>query len=224
MNTKRLHIVVLLFASLYGNMSRAQYDNTKAFLFLSVFCEEANSYFEQSADFIKEFHTWYDNFSYECTTPIEIPVDTIWRDSLQSYEKYTIQLFKINKSSHSPIYYTLKISSCNTYRFSFTGTLWIRLSGYRESDIKVFFDALRKQGVKKREIVEMVKQWCNSDEMFRELNWDCLLKGYFKNNTHFSCYISRANMWYLERFSGEDTSIYADFSKRLLSGTLHKFD
>ena len=203
MNTKRLHIVVLLFASLYGNMSRAQYDNTKAFLFLSVFCEEANSYFEQSADFIKEFHTWYDNFSYE---------------------KYTIQLFKINKSSHSPIYYTLKISSCNTYRFSFTGTLWIRLSGYRESDIKVFFDALRKQGVKKREIVEMVKQWCNSDEMFRELNWDCLLKGYFKNNTHFSCYISRANMWYLERFSGEDTSIYADFSKRLLSGTLHKFD
>ena len=221
---KSIFIAVLLSIILSTNLCNAQEDKTKAFLFLSVFCEEANSYFEQSADFIKEFHTWYDNFSYEYTNPAEIPVDTIWHDSLQSYEKYTIQLFKIKKSSHSPIYYILKISSCDTYRFSFPETLWIRLSGYRESDIKVFLDALRKQGLKKREIIEMVNQWCISDEMFREIDWDCLLKGYYKNNTHSDCFVSGANIRYKMRYWGQESDIYAIFSKKPLAGTLFEFD
>lgn len=222
MNTKILHVIVLLTASLFGNICRAQDDNTKAFLFLSVFCEKSDFYFEQSAEIINQFHTRYENFSYEYTNPAEIVVDTFFCDSPTNYEKYTIQLFKIKTGSLVPSYYILKISSCDTYKFSFPGTLWIRLSGYRECDIKVFFDALRKQGLKKREIIEMVHQWCNSHEMFREIDWDCLLKGYFKNNTQSTCFASGANMLYSARFLGDGNDIYAVFSKRLLSGVLVK--
>lgn len=207
-----------------NNICVAQGKDIKAFLFLSIFCEESNSYLEGSAQRLKDIQKLYENFSYECTRPLVIPVDTFSCDSLKSYEKYTIQLFKIQRNTFIPSYYILRVTSCDTYRFSFSEELWIRLSGYRESDIKVFFDALRKQGLKKREIVDMVNQWRKTDELFRELDWDCLLKGYFKNNTCSSCYISGANIYYKARFGRMEDDIYADFSKRPLSGTLYRFD
>lgn len=222
MTIKNIISAVLLSITLSTNLCNAQ-DKTKAFLFLSVFCEESDSYYELSADIVKRFDSIYENFSYECTKPLVIPVDTFHRDPLKSYEKYTIQLFKI-RSSHTPAYYILRLSSCDTYKFSFPEELWIRISGYRESDLKVFFDALRKRGLKKKEIIDMVNQWRNADEMFCELDWDCLLKGYFKNITCYSCYVSGANIRYKACYLGEDNDIYAVFSKKTLAGTLFKFD
>ena len=219
----RLTCIFIIIMTLCINLCMAQNENMKAFLFLSVFCEESDSNYEQSAQIINDIQDHYNKFSYKSTKPLVIPVDTFSCDSLKSYEKYTIQLFKIQRNTFIPPYYILRVTSCDTYRFSFSEELWIRLSGYRESDIKVFFDALRKQGLKKREIVDMVNQWRKTDELFRELDWDCLLKGYFKNNTCSSCYISGANIYYKARYGGREDDIYAVFSEKPLAGSLLKF-
>lgn len=220
---KKIIGALLINLGLFANICNAQDDNTKSFLFLSVFCEEADTYYEQSSDILKRFNSLYENFSYECTKPITIPVSKIKQDSLMDYEKYNIQLFKIRKS-HIPSYYIMRLFACDTYKFSFREDIWIRISGYKESDLKVFFDALIKRGMKKLEIQEMVDIWRNSDEMFREIDWDCLMDGYYNNNTHFSCYVSGTNLWYKARYLGGDDDIYAVFSKKILAGTLFKFD
>lgn len=222
MTIKKYFIALLLSISLLTNVCHAQKDNTKAFLFLSVFCDVYDSYYEQSADIVKEFHILYEEFSYECTKPLEISVSKYPRDTLRPYEKYTIQLFKIKRGPITPSYYILKLGPCDTYKFSFSETLWIRVSGYQESDLKVFFDSLTERGLRKKDIVGMVEKWRESDEMFCEIDWGCLLKGYFENNTHLGCYISGAKMMYDARYYLED--IYAIFSKGILAGTLQKFD
>lgn len=220
---KKSHAALLLSIILSINLCHSQEKNTKAFLFLSIFCEESYSYYEQSANVVKDFYSLYERFTYESTNPIDIPVSSFIMDSLKDYEKYTIQLFKI-RSSHNPSYYILRLYSCNTYKFSFPEDLWIRISGYRECDLKVFFDALKKRGLSNREISEMVDLWRNSNELFREIDWDCLMNGYFKNNTHSNCYVSNANIWYMARYLGEENDIYAVFSKKLIAGILSKLD
>ena len=220
---KNILVFFILGMGLSANLCHAQDHNTKAFLFLSVFCEESDSYYEQSADIIKRFDTLYENFTYECTKPLAIPTSRFIKDSLMDYEKYTIQLFKI-KRTRIPSYYIMRIASCDTYLFSFPEELWIRICGYRESDLKVFFDALKKRGVTNNEISEMVESWCDANELFREIDWNCLMNGYFKNDTHSSCYASGSNIWYKARYLGEKNDIYAVFSSKPLAGILLKLD
>ena len=220
---KKYFCTILICIVLSAFACHAQEDNTKAFLFLGIFCEESASYFDESSDIVKAFHTIYDSFSYECTQPLRMPVGYLPLDTLWDDEKYTIQLFKITRLHDLP-HYIMKFSSCQTYLFSFRQDLWIRIAGYKESDLKVFFDALRERGLKKKEILEMVDRWRNSDAMFREIDWDCLLKGYFKNDTHLRCYVSTEKIWYNMRYFGEEDDIYATFSKKPLAGTLTKFD
>ena len=224
MRIKIYIIAMMLCINQTINTCMAQDNSIKAFLFLSVFCEESDSYPEQTTQLIKDFQNYYDTFSYECTRPLVVPVDTLFLDSLKNYERYTIQLFKIQRNPFIPTYYILRITSCDTYRFSFPEELWIRICGYRESDLKVFFDALRQQGLKKKELLYMIEQWCNLDEMFREIDWDCLVKGYNKKNTCSSCYISGANIYYKARYGGSEDDIYAVFSKKPLAGTLFEFE
>lgn len=221
---KKYAAALLLGLILTANVCNAQDDKTKAFLFLSVFCEESDSYYEQSIDIVKDFYSQYDSFTYQCTKPIDMPIDTFSLGSLLGYDKYTVQLFKITMDTFSPSYYMLRLFPCDNSKFSFYDDLWIRICGYRESDLKVFFDELRKRGLKKKEISEMVDIWRSSDEMFREIDWNCLMKGYFKNDTRSSCYLSRANFWYNECFEGKKDGIYAVFSKRLLSGSLEGYN
>lgn len=223
MQTKICIIAMMLCMNQVFNTCVAQNDDIKSFLFLSVFCDWSDYWINQASNIIEDFQNDYDKFSYECTRPLEIPVDTLYFDSLLSYEKYTIQLFKIQRNPKLPTYYILRVVGCDTYKFNFRDQLWIRISGYRESDLKVFFDALRQQGLKKRDLKFMIEQWCNSDEMFREIDWDCLLKGYFKNDTRSDCYISNSNIVYKLQYLGEKDDIYATFSKKILAGCLYKY-
>ena len=223
MFNKKIISAVLLSFIIFADVCHAQADITKAFVFLSVFCEQSDSYYEQSADIVKGFDSYYEHFSFECTEPLTIPVSKDIRDSLWDMEKYKIQLFKID-NPYSPAYYLLRLFPCDTYLFSFREGLWIRICGYRESDLKVFFDALKKRGVEMDEITEMVELWRASDGMFREIDWDCLMEGYQNNNTNSDCYISGSNYWYKARYLGEKDDIYAVFSKKLLAGMLKKID
>ena len=47
----------------------------------------------------KEFIERYDMFKYDCTPILEIPVSEYRHDPMQDYEKYKIQLFRIQTSS-----------------------------------------------------------------------------------------------------------------------------
>ena len=79
MTIKNIYAVILLSMIFSTNLCNAQEDKIKAFLFLSVFCEESDSYYERSAEIVKEFDSQYKNFSYECTKPITIPVSKYYR-------------------------------------------------------------------------------------------------------------------------------------------------
>ena len=206
------------------NICFAQKDNLKPFLFLSVFCEESTIFPENSADIVKDFYKYYNDFTYNCTEALIIPVDTFFLDSLRDYEKYVIRLFRIRRNTFSPPYYVLKMNPCSTYRFSIPDTLWIRISGYQKSDIKIFFDALRKQGMSKKDLLAMINNWCSSDEMFREIDWSCIMKGYYKNDTHSNCYLSRALLLRGAYYLDLKEDYYAVFSKKPLAGTLFNFD
>lgn len=220
MFSKRNIVTIILCVGLIANVCHAQDDKTKSFLYLS-FLHDCEVYYESAIYNVAAFDSGYKKFSYECTKPIEIPVsksDTTMWDGM----KYTIQLYKITNCH--PNYYIMRFYQCDTYKFSFTSELWIRISGFKECDLKVFFDALRKRGIKKKEIIEMVELWRSSDEMFSEIDWDCLLKGYFKDKTCFDCFISETNSFRTIRYMEDKNNIYAVFSKKPLAGILLKLD
>lgn len=112
MNNRFLFVVIILYIIISINICYAQQENTKSFLFLSVFCEESDVFYETSSNIVEGFSQYYERFTYECTKPLEIPVDPNHRDSLMANETYTIQLFKIKKSSTVPAYYILKLEPC----------------------------------------------------------------------------------------------------------------
>lgn len=217
---KIIFAALLLIFSMRLTDCCAQHDNLKSFLFLSTFCEYATIYPTMSSLFVDGFYQSYDDFSYECTQPLDVPVDTF--SNTPEFWNYKIQLFRLKKY-HKPYYYLLKVNPCMSLHFDIGDTLWLRISGYQESDVKVFFDFLRKQGVKKRDIIDMVDEWKKADEMFREIDWDCILNGYFKNNTHCRCYLSWSKLYYERshwKSSRTETEAYADFSKKPLGGQL----
>lgn len=218
MDIKKRLFISLISAVSIVNLCTAQDDNLKSFLYLSVFCQKLFSY-ETANEVVCGFDRRYSDFSFKCTKPIEIPVSEFLNDS----EKYTIQLFKIVTDTLSPSYYILKFGPCITFRLSFKETLWIRISGYRESDIKVFFDALKKQGLSKKEIMSMVELWCKEDELFQEIDWKCIMHGYIKNNTHSDCFLSDANIWYYLRYHGEEKDLYSIFSEKPLAGSITRY-
>lgn len=220
-----ISIFVLLLMVLSTNDSHAQNDPTKSFLFLSVFCEPANLSFQYSTEVVDYFCRDHENFSFECSKPIKILADPYleslgFTDSLWDFDKYAVQLFRVKQYPQTPPYYIMRMDPCFTSKFSNPDTLWIRISGYQESDIKPFFDALRRQGMKKKDLVYMIEKWCESDSLFDEIDWQCIIEGYFKNNTHSNCYISNAYLFrdILQPDSMHD--IYAIFSKNALYGTM----
>ena len=143
----------------------------------------------------------------------------------ESDYSYKIQLFKIETHPIISKYYILYVKACFPTEFNFQHDLWLRVYGFRENDLKIFFDALREQGISKKDIKKMVNDWSNSDSLFNEIDWECLLKGYFSNNTHCDCYISNAYWEYWSLYAGErqdalKRDIYSKFSTIPLGGRI----
>lgn len=217
---------VLLLMALSANGCRAQVDPTKSLLFLSVFCEPANLSYHYSAEVMDYFGRDYERFSFECSKAVKLLADPDLEslggtDSLWDImDKYSVQLFRIMWYPKMLPYYIMRVDPCFTTKFSNPDTLWVRISGYQESDIKPFFDALRRQGMKKKDLVRMTEMWCKSDILFYEIDWQCIIEGYFKNNTHSNCYISNA-YWFRDLLQPDSRhDIYATFSKNALYGTM----
>lgn len=87
-------------------------------------------------------------------------------------------------------YYVLKVDECRTPAFALSHDIWVRITGFSESDIKIFIDYIIKQGLTIDEFKSMIYDWCIRDSMFNELDWDCLIEGYISGDLKKECYIS----------------------------------
>ena len=72
----------------------------------------------------------------------------------------------------------------------FDNDVWLRVGGYVENYLKVFFDYLMKQGISLKQLKGIMKKWEDSDSIYKELDLNCKLKGYFRNNTNSECFYS----------------------------------
>jgi hypothetical protein len=72
----------------------------------------------------------------------------------------------------------------------FRSEVWLRVAGYVETDINLLFDYLRNQKVNKKRLKAIIRDWNDSDDLFKDLNFNCLLKGYLRSKTSAECFLS----------------------------------
>lgn len=220
-------IIIFLSLVLVQNHLTAQNKEkelTKRILYLSYITDEVslNTY---TFDYIfnkmvANADSFYNDFQYESTEPLHLHFTN--REEIYT-DKYTVQLFKIHQLFQS--YYILSFNSSSSLRNSFSGTLWIRVAGYIENDLKVFLDSLREKGMSMEEIRSMIELWCQKDSLFDELDWNCLVDGYEQNNTNADCYISSVLIRHDAacvncKYEVYEDDIHSRFSRIILLGAL----
>lgn len=98
--------------------------------------------------------------------------------------KYELKLYKI-----------LCENSENQSRFvlwykDLSSEVWLRVGGYTENDFHLLVNYLINDNLNRKQLKEMVKEWQMVDPLYRELDWECLLKGVERRNTKSSCFRS----------------------------------
>ncbi len=160
----------------------------KKILFLSCLMDEStlNNY---DVDYYFDYYqnklsSRYDTFHFVASPKIPLH----YHRGTKDYEGdlYYIQIFKIPQKYMD--YYVIKFDSHNLV-LNYVGSNWIRVSGYRENDLKIFFDNLVDR-FNISMLSSMIQQWIKSDPLFDELDWNCLLAGYKNDNTNGDCYKS----------------------------------
>ena len=214
--------ILLLFISIEVNAQSKSQDDERKILYISSLIDEVslNSYslsrlFDK---YIFKADTCFSNFKYELSEKLRLHFSN---NELIKHDIYSVQLFKI-ASSHYP-YYILCFNSSNSINYTFADDLWIRVSGYVENDLKIFFDRLKEKGMSNDMIKSMISLWCEKDSLFAELDWDCLFEGYELNDTKRECYISQK---YYRHYAScvncknhvVNRNIYSSFSRIILLG------
>ena len=101
-------------------------------------------------------------------------------DSISS--KYLIRIYKLpNENSENQSRYLM-------WYKDFSSEVWLRIGGYIENDLHLLFDYLRGQKINKRQLREMIQKWSEVDDIFKEIAWGCLFKGYLTRSTQYDCY------------------------------------
>ncbi len=134
--------------------------------------------------------------------------------------KYSIQLFKIYAdNSEKQSRYLIQYKD-------FREAVWLRVAGYTENDIHLLFDYLRKQGIRKQKLRLMIQEWQRADELFKEIDLNCLFHGYLRHSTSGNCFKSVYYIGLNDLSIGcnilEADEINSVFSKVPLSGYLSK--
>ena len=166
--------------------------------------------------------TGYNSLKYEMSDTIYFYPGLYIREPEYSYPYFAI-VFKI--TTRWGVYYLMKVDYCTAHVVANDNPnpIWLRVSGFKECDLKVFFDVLLLNFpvTKKR-----LKMFFESIEepLLKELDWDCIFKGYFKGNRECSAYISNTyslREWEWHEFSGRgyySKKIYSTFSNFPWSG------
>ena len=166
--------------------------------------------------------TGYNSLKYEMSDTIYFYPGLYIREPEYSYPYFAI-VFKI--TTRWGVDYLMKVDYCTAHVVANDNPnpIWLRVSGFKECDLKVFFDVLLLNFpvTKKR-----LKMFFESIEepLLKELDWDCIFKGYFKGNRECSAYISNTyslREWEWHEFSGRgyySKKIYSTFSNFPWSG------
>ena len=165
--------------------------------------------------------TGYNSLKYEMSDTVYFFPGLYIREPEYSYPSFAT-VFKI--TNRWGVYYLMKVDYCiDRVVADNPNPIWLRVSGFKECDLKVFFDVLLLNFpvTKKR-----LKMFFESIEepLLKELDWDCIFKGYFKGNRECSAYISNTyslREWEWHEFSGRgyySKKIYSTFSNFPWSG------
>ena len=217
-------VAFFLFASLfYVDLKAQEYvsSDTKKILFLSCVFDEVslNSYSVNRLfdHIVLNADSNYKNFEYVCSDKHTLHFSN--NENIK-HDRYSVQLYKVPRE-HIP-YYVLKFESASSVHYTFSDTLWIRVSGYAYNDLKVFFDRLKEKGMSIEKIRSMVNTWQNIDGLFNEIDWKCLLDGYEINDTRRDCYVSYIYASHNAACKGchheVSGDVYAIYSKIILYG------
>lgn len=187
------YIMIICFFALPNiQICYAQKNNSeeeKKILFLSCLLDETSLngyYLDGKFDLlVNDTKSNYKSFKYKASKCLNLHY---WGNEEYGKDIYSVQLFKINQEYAS--YYVLKFESTKNTVVHFWDTVWIRIAGYTECDLKIFFDRLLQKGMSMNRICSMIDIWRKSDPLFDELDWGCLINGYLNDKTEGECYKS----------------------------------
>ena len=130
--------------------------------------------------------------------------------------RYLVRLYKIIN------YDSGRMSRYLLHYIDFNNNVWLRVGGYVENDLKVFFDYLISQGISRKQLKGILERWEESDSIYKELDLACKLNGYFKNSTNSDCFYS---VFFITKnkvsLNGNRVSEKSCFSRCPLSGMLY---
>lgn len=133
---------------------------------------------------------------------------------------YKLKLYRISSYLNNERRYILHYKDTQS-------EAWYRISGYKENDFIHLYNTVFMEFLSKKEILNVVSEWQKSSDLFKEVDFKCLIEGVKKKCTEQFCYTSETlrmhNNLYapdvdLKSQLSDDT--YAIFSKRPYSGTV----
>ncbi len=106
--------------------------------------------------------------------------------------------------------------------------VWIRVTGWRENDMRFLFLMYKKNGLKKRDFKHMVLSWGSIDSIANEIPWDKIVKGAMENKMEDDCFISEHyklvdSFRYRDGLKTPTRNLYSVFSRQPLSGMWIEF-
>ena len=214
MNIRRLIVIVVFILakwSSYGQQTNQDSDSIilKKILYHSMVCDNKHSipwYYMVAFD---TYYSSFENFSFFMSKKLQLHTKP-YTNRESTVDVYSVQLFKFYMDSSQP-YYILKIDGCVSLHFELLDDVWIRIAGFSESDLKLLFDFWTKNSkLTIKDIQYMINSWQEGDELFTELDWDCLLEGYLKNNPKQDCYLSWSKALAIACVWGLDARYYRD--------------
>ena len=217
-------IIFTLFIAMLVSTAKAQIgddDTLKKFLTWTIAMDGHLGDPNQIEGILSYVDTGYNSLKYEMSDTIYFYPGLYICEPECSYP-YFATVFKI--TNRWGVYYLMKVDYCiDRVVADNPNPIWLRVSGFKECDLKVFFDVLLLDFpvTKKR-----LKMFFESIEepLLKELDWDCIFKGYFKGNRECSAYISNTyslREWEWHEFSGRgyySKKIYSTFSNFPWSG------
>lgn len=221
------HICILSLIVIFvskGNTQNIDEDPIKKYILWTVTMDRHLGDPKQIKEILSYIDTGYYSFKYEKSELVWL-YPGLYTQEPPLYYPYFATVFKIVNDWGLP-YYLMKVeyNSLN-YSNNKPSSFWIRVAGFKECDLKVFFDVLMlNYPVTKKKLISFFKSI--DEPLLKELDWDCIFQGYFDGNNECDAYISntysiRQLEWY--ELSGKgyySDKIYSTFSNFPWSGVV----
>lgn len=142
-----------------------------------------------------------------------------WEKDVSDSIQYSIRFYKIcgnNKVGNLFLAHIIDF-------FSGDMDVWIRLSGWRENDMRFLYSMYKKNGLRERDFKHMVLSWYSVDSIAREAQLDKILEGAIKNEMNDDCFISEHyklldSLRHRDMGPTDSKELYSTFSRQPMDG------